>query len=282
MVKLSGVSETLLVPLCARYLETQKPDGLIRDPFASEIVERLGCDCERLAGMRSVQLGIAIRAEILDRETRRFLQSHPDAAVVSLGAGLDTRFYRVDDGRVFWAELDLEEVRRVWDELFEETERHRFLTYSAFDFRWMDEVRELAGGRALLFIAEGLLMYFEEREVRELVVRLRREFPGSEMLLETMGPLLARHTRQHPAISKTKAKFKWGIGGVREMEAWAEGIRCLGEWEMLNQHRRRWGWMGLLSLIPQLRRQLKVGHLRLGPAGGGAAGSPPAGDAEHV
>jgi O-methyltransferase involved in polyketide biosynthesis len=282
MLKLSGVSETLLIPLCARYLETQKRDGLIRDPFASEIIERLGCDCRKLAGMRSVQLGIAIRAEILDRETRRFLQNHPNAAVVSLGAGLDTRFFRVDDGRVFWVELDLEEVRRVWGELFEETERHRFLTYSALDFRWMDEVRELAGGRELLFIAEGLLMYFEEREVRELVVRLRREFPGSELLLETMGSLLARHTRQHPAVSKTDARFKWGISSTKEMEVWAEGIRCLGEWEMLNQHRRRWGWMGVLSLIPQLRRQLKIGHLRLGQKGRDAADSPPAVEAERL
>ncbi len=264
MVKLTGVSETLLVPLCARYHETLKADGIIRDEKALEIVKLLEVDCERFAEMPAIQLGIAIRTEILDRETRKFLAANERAAVVNLGAGLCTRFFRVDDQKVLWFELDLAEVGRVWDQIFSDTERHHRLLFSVLDFRWLEQIRLQARGRRLLFIAEGLLMYFTAAEVRRLVLRISEEFPGSEMLLEAMSPLMARNTRRHPAVSQTSATFKWGISSVREMERWDQRIKFVDEWYYLDQHGKRWGWMRLLALVPPLRKQMKVGHLRLG------------------
>jgi O-methyltransferase involved in polyketide biosynthesis len=50
---------------------------------------------------------------------REFMARHPNAVVAHLGCGLDTRFERVDDGRVTWYDLDLPEVMDLRRRLIE-------------------------------------------------------------------------------------------------------------------------------------------------------------------
>jgi O-methyltransferase involved in polyketide biosynthesis len=38
------------------------------------------------------------------------VDAHPEGLVVNLGAGLDTRFYRLDNGTITWIDIDLPEV----------------------------------------------------------------------------------------------------------------------------------------------------------------------------
>ncbi len=45
-----------------------------------------------------------------DRSARDFLARNPEAVVAHTGRGLDSRFERVDDGRVEWYDLDLPDV----------------------------------------------------------------------------------------------------------------------------------------------------------------------------
>src|SRR5882724_11986409 len=88
--QMKGVSETLFVPLCAKFFESIRPDAIIRDNQVGKILKKLGYDCSKFSNMHSVQLGIAVRTEVLDRETSRFLSRNPKAVVVNLGAGLCT------------------------------------------------------------------------------------------------------------------------------------------------------------------------------------------------
>ena len=60
--------------------------------------------------------------------------------VVGLGEGLETQFSRVDNGRVRWLSVDVEEAIEIRKQFLPDTDRHRNLACSALDFRWMDEV----------------------------------------------------------------------------------------------------------------------------------------------
>jgi O-methyltransferase involved in polyketide biosynthesis len=62
--------------------------------------------------------------------------------VVALGEGLETQFWRVDDGRVRWLTVDLPmavDVRRRL--LGDDPPRRRTLAVSALDFSWMTRSR---------------------------------------------------------------------------------------------------------------------------------------------
>ena len=113
-----GVPITMLIPLYARAAETQAPQPMIRDEDAVQMVAAIDYDYSTFADDAATLLGIAIRTQVLDEFAGEYIAQHPDACIINLGAGLDTRFSRVDNGRVRWYDLDLPESIAI---------RHQFI-----------------------------------------------------------------------------------------------------------------------------------------------------------
>lgn len=112
-VELEGVPETLLWNLYQRSVEAARPGKrVLDDPRSVELVERIDYPFERFGGDGMSQWH-ALRVACLDGEVRRFLAAHPGGTVVALGEGLETQFWRVDDGRVHWLTVDLPETVEV-------------------------------------------------------------------------------------------------------------------------------------------------------------------------
>ena len=112
---LSGVSETLLVTLYLRAMETQRPDALIKDEKAVALVTQKSFDFTRVRQIplsEANKLVIILRNREFDRYARDFLARCPDAVVIHIGCGLDSRFERVAErnGRVEWYDLDFPDV----------------------------------------------------------------------------------------------------------------------------------------------------------------------------
>ena len=97
---------------------TRRP--LLKDPRAVEIVDRLDYDfgdASRGAGWH------AVRVATFDAAIRRFLARHPSGTVVALGEGLETQFWRVDNGRMRWISVDLPEALELRRKLLPEGPR---------------------------------------------------------------------------------------------------------------------------------------------------------------
>ena len=186
--KLAGVPETLLVALYLRAVETRRADGIIKDEKAVEMIQSIEYDFARFNKAWASQVGVAVRTEILDKASTAFIRQYPDTSVVNMGAGLCTRFNRVDNGRITWYELDLPEAIEMRRRFFTETDRHRFIEGSITDFDWMEQIRGV-GNQPVLFIGEGLFMYFEERGVKDVFIEMADHFPGAELLFEINGPI---------------------------------------------------------------------------------------------
>ncbi len=151
---MSAISETLLLPLAYRAAESRRPDGLIHDPKAIEIVAQLAYDFSKLDRQRFQQLNVGLRAREFDRAVRAFLTQHPNGVVVDIGCGLDTRFERVDNGQVTWFNLDFPEVMALRERFFAPHPRCHTLACSALEFDWMDEVAQHPG--PYFFLAEAV------------------------------------------------------------------------------------------------------------------------------
>ena len=68
-------------------------------------------------------LFMVARAKEFDDKIRAFITEHPRASVINLGAGLDTTFYRVDNGLVQWYDLDFPDVIGIREQLLPPTDR---------------------------------------------------------------------------------------------------------------------------------------------------------------
>ena len=222
---LSPEQETLLITL---YAKAQPDNPLFFDPMAQQILNQVDYDFARLKVPYKTVVLICQRAKKLDAVTRDFLAEHPNSLVLQLGCGLDSRFWRIDDGRVTWYDLDMPAVVELRHQFFTETERYHMIAASVTDLEWVDTVT--SGGRPVLVVAEGLLMYLDEADVRRLVLRLHESFPGCRLIADVFSRLTARSAANHPSLKSTGATLGWGIDDPCELEAWAPGLRLLEEW----------------------------------------------------
>jgi O-methyltransferase involved in polyketide biosynthesis len=189
-VDLGGVPETLLWTLYHRSVEARRPDAVLQDPKAIELVERIGYPFEQRFGAGGLGQWQALRARCFDREVQRFLARHPDGTVVALGEGLETQFWRLDNGRVRWLTVDLPQTIALRERLLPRSPRRRSLACSALDERWMDE---LDASRGLLVTAQGLLMYLERADVHGLIAACAQRLPGATS--SSMGPAMVERPK---------------------------------------------------------------------------------------
>lgn len=266
------IAETLLIPLYARALEGRRPVPLLRDDMAAALVESIDQDFTRFRLSRLDHVTIVMRAREFDRRARGFLAQHPQATVVHIGCGLDTRFERVRreapaGQAVTWFDLDLPEVIALRRRLIPEGDRRRYLGASVFDSTWLDDVGANAE-RPILFLAEGVFPYFEESQVKALFLAFLARFPGSELVCDAMTPLMVRMNNLQLRFDNVCARLHWGLPHARDVERWGEGIRVLDEWFYFDRPEPRLGAARLMRYLPGLAKGAGIYHYRLGKAGG--------------
>jgi len=267
-VNLGAVQETLLIPLWARATELEKPDPIIQDPKSVEILEAIDYDFDKFATGKSSQIGTCLRGMILDNWVRAYLQQHPQGSVVEIGAGLNTRFERVDNGEVRWFDLDLPDSMALRKQFFEETERRQFITASALDTDWIERVKAVSA-EPCMFVAEGVLMYLSEEQVQQLFANLLKHFPGCWFAFDSMSPLMVKNQNRHDSVNYTSAKFNWSISDIRQIQDWDsryQVIEVLTFADLPAKYLRRFSLINrlLFSYIPFLRNMYRLTLVRLG------------------
>lgn len=271
---LSGVSETLLITLYLRAMESQRPDALLKDEKAVALLKKISedglYDFSRIKSLHlseANKLVIILRNREFDRCTRDFLARHPDAVMVHIGCGLDTRFERVDNGQVQWYDLDLPHVIELRKQLIGgQDDRYHLLSCSVLEDAWLGAV-SMHRRHPFLFLAEGVFMYFEEAQVKWLVLTLRDCFPGAELVFDAYSPIhVLRHNLQM-STSRISFQTHWGIWHGQELEGWRDGIRLLDEWGYFDCPDSRLNPIRWLRPIEELARTFRIYHFRLGNAG---------------
>ena len=196
-ITLTPEQETLLIPL---YTKAQPGNPLFFDPKAQDILNQVDYDFTRLRVPYKTVILVCQRAKKLDAVTRDFLAEHPNGVVLHLGCGLDGRFWRVDNGEVEWYDLDMPPVIELRQRFYPASERYHLIASSVTDLDWITMV--MAAGRPVLVVAEGLLMYLSEADVRRLLLRLREAFPGCRLIADVFSRMTARSATKHPSLSR--------------------------------------------------------------------------------
>jgi len=263
---LSGVAETLLIILAIRAFESQRPDALIKDERAEVLVSQMDQDFlrKKLAKIEDYsQVATILRSRDFDRHARDFLARHPEAVVVHIGCGLDTRFERVDNDQVEWYDLDLPEVIALRRKLIGgESQRYHLLACSVLDSVWLDTV-SAHRQRPFLFLAEGVLMYFDEAQVKSLVLTLKEHFPGAELVFDAFSPFFSWANNLRVTLTKIGARSYWALKRSKDLKRWGDGIRLLDERFPFQYPEPRLGRALAVRHIPFFTKTIGVFHYQL-------------------
>ena len=186
-IEKNTVQETLILPLYSRKLCTELYPNLYRDETAVRLIDRIDYDfSEAEKNSRSLMqrfgaLEVAMRQNDLAFEVRAYLKTHPCAAVVNLGCGLDNTGKACDNGRCKIYNLDFPDVIALRQQLLPAGEREQNIPCDLKDPVWFDSIDASDGA---VFFASGVFYYFLTEQVRALVQGMADAFPGGVLVFD--------------------------------------------------------------------------------------------------
>lgn len=242
---LSDVSETAIITLRARIIESQKNNPVICDDISSICLEKIRLllpeeTHKRLLNKKlssALSRHIALRARKYDFYTKEFLAKYPDGLVVSLGCGFDTRYWRVSDRAWKYVELDLPNVIEAKREILKGRMEYLTIGCSVLEDKWIRDILAIQN-KNVLFLAEGLFMYLPQKEVENLFKTLSKSFSKSFIVFETVNKKYTKGMWKKMVASKIKrsagtkagSSYEFGVHNAKEIESFGENINLVEEW----------------------------------------------------
>lgn len=189
-IEKNTIQETLVIPLYARKLCSRLYPSLFSDPAASALIDRLDYDFQAVekqsSGLmqRFGALEIAMRQIDLAAEIQEYLASHPKAAVVNLGCGLDQTGENCDNGTCKIYNIDMPDVIAVRDQLIPASDRVVNIACNLTDSTWFSQVDSSEGS---VFFASGVVCYLQTEDAKNLFNQMALTFPGGKLVFDTFG-----------------------------------------------------------------------------------------------
>jgi O-methyltransferase involved in polyketide biosynthesis len=222
------IEETLFLTLCGRALDNHLPHPILADPMANELVGRLGYDCARFRLSASPIINIAHRAKKLDQVAQQFIARHPDAVGLDLGAGLDTRVFRIaPPAGVDWYDVDFPEVVAVRRQLLPARAHAHNLAADLTDPDWLAAV---PGDRPAVIVADGLMAFLTQDDLVALLDRLVGHFPSGEIAFNGYSRFAIWAARHYHGTQSVAGLIRSpGFDDPRQPERWDPRLRLVKE-----------------------------------------------------
>ena len=231
-IEKNTVQETLVIPLYGRKICSEHFPELLSDRSAERICDMLDYDFESGRKKMESAAGLFGALEVAQRhydlmwEVRDYLKSHPKAAVVNLGCGLDDTFRKVDNGICKGYNIDLPDVIKIRDELLPAGEREVNLGCDLNDESWMEQIDASDGA---VFYAAGVFYYFKKADVKSLFTKMAERFPKAVVCFDACNrrgaKMMTKTWLKEAGITDVDALFS--VESEEELRAWSDRFRSV-------------------------------------------------------
>jgi O-methyltransferase involved in polyketide biosynthesis len=256
-VQLTGEKATLLITLYAKALDSRSKHSILNDKKADEMVRMIDYDFEKLRRPGNGSFIVA-RAKTLDDWTGEFLRSRPEAVVLNLGCGLDTRVCRIaPPPGVSWFDLDFPEVIRERQNFFSNRDGYQMLEASVTEPGWLEEVPR---DRPTMVIAEGLFEYLTVQDVKSLLNRLTRHLPSGRVAFDVMNSF-AINSGRRGLKAALGAEHRWAVDDVHHVDVLDPKLKRTASLSILGSRhlpsKYRLGF-GMVWMVPRFRNMIRL------------------------
>jgi O-methyltransferase involved in polyketide biosynthesis len=225
-ISFSGVQITALITLYTRWRDSLDRHSLLRDTWSSQVIQHLDFDFGRFRSMNYTRFTVAGRSRMLDEWVKLYLSHHPDAVVLDLGCGLDSRVFRIDPAPGHhWYDVDLPDMIAIRDELYPPRPNHTSIASSVTDPDWLERI---PGDQPVIVVADSLLMFLAEDDVRTLLRRILDHFPHGEIVFTTYSSLVKRREVKKgraPLFEEHDVSLQWTYDDARDVEKFDDRLR---------------------------------------------------------
>ena len=219
---MDAVNKTLYIPLYGKSY-VSKRSIILHDPKAEEIWT---AECFPLKGKSAskwLAYYMAMRAAVFDRWLRQQMEAAPEATVLHLGCGMDSRICRVGEQGHRWYDIDFPDVIAQRKRYYPENENYKML---AADVTADDFLSEVAGKSAIV-VMEGISMYLKPEQLQRLMLRLCSHFEQVSLLMDCYTEFAAKASKYRNPINDVGVTTVYGLDDPKALEA--SGLSFLAE-----------------------------------------------------
>ena len=212
-IQLTKEKETLFITLCARALDYRSKKSILNDSTANSIVEKVGINISKYASSRN-KLNM-VRAKQFDEWTKNFITQNKNAVVVYLGCGLGSRVTRIQPSpQIIWFDIDYAEVIDFRKNFYDEKNNYTMIGSSITAQDWL---KKIPADKPALIIAEGVLEYLPEEDVKILFNGLTNYFFHGEIIFDVINSFAIKFGKKK--LNKiTGAVHLWAVDDISEVE----------------------------------------------------------------
>lgn len=211
---MNEVNKTLYIPLYGKAYVSRK-GILLHDPKAEEIWAAEGFALKGKSRSKWLAYYMGMRSAVFDRWVTEKLEQEPDAVVLHIGCGMDSRVERVKKDARMWYDVDFPEVIRERKRYFREKEGYRMIGTDVQDGAWLKQI----GGQRVIVVMEGVSMYLPPEELAKLLGRLRERFSRVWLLMDCYTRFAAKMSKIRNPINDVGVTQVYGMDDPLEVSA---------------------------------------------------------------
>lgn len=215
MPLIQSISDTAHLTALYRAFETERPDALFHDPYAHLLAGDRGMQVLHAMGEDRSRTKIhAVRPFLIDQYVQRLIEQEEVDVVLNLGAGLDTRPFRLLlPSTCKWIEADFPEVLAYKQNKLEGVKPMCTLESIGLDIWDVSSRKQLieyvsSEAKQVLTITEGLLIYLSPEQVATLAFEMHQQKPFCWWVTELASPQILRAIQKHEGKQMTQAGIK--------------------------------------------------------------------------
>ena len=204
---MNNINKTMYIPLYGKALVSAK--GLfLKDPDAERIWAEEGFPLKGKSKSKWLAYYMGIRSAVFDAWLRRQMLRMPDAVVIHIGCGMDSRVHRVGTQGHNWYDVDFPDVIDERKRYYTENDQYKMIAGDASEEAWLKEIPE---GKRAIVVMEGVSMYLPAEELQDMMRHLSAHFEQITMLMDCYTVLAAKLSKYKNPINDVGVTQVYGI-----------------------------------------------------------------------
>jgi O-methyltransferase involved in polyketide biosynthesis len=210
---MNEINKTLFIPLYGKS-RVSKQGIIIKDPDAERIWDMEGFPVNGKSSSKWLAYNMAMRAAVFDDWTRNMLEDYPDALVLHVGCGLDSRCNRVDREYRLWVDCDFPDVLAIRSKYYTETEKYRMMPLDASK---PEQISSLPDSDAAVLIMEGISMYLTKEQTRVFLRTMKEKYNVLHVLMDVYTEFGARASKYKNPVNDVGVTTVYGIDRIEDV-----------------------------------------------------------------
>ena len=206
-VKMDSVNKTLYIPLYGKALVSKK-GVILTDKKAEEIWQKVQFPLTKNSKSKWLAYFLGMRSAVFDEWTTQRLLQTPNAVVLHLGCGLDSRVERVSNPNALWFDVDFEQV--INERKLHYTQTPNYQMISA-DLKTPDFIDDLPQSQNAIVILEGVSMYLSVSDLYKLFTKITTKYPNVNLLIDCYTTFAVNMSKLKNPVNEVGINNLYGI-----------------------------------------------------------------------